>query len=107
MTSSLRIALVLGLAAAIAPGLAQAQVAQQRDGTASQGGARGNIPEVERNPGNAVGATRDGTGGNPAPTTGAAQGGSPRPPAAATEPSQDRTNMDRGRSSSGGAAPTR
>jgi hypothetical protein len=106
MTSSLRIALILGLAAVIAPGLGHAQVAQQRDGAASQGGARGNIPEVERNPGNAVGATSDGTGGNPAPT-GGAQGGSPRPPAAATEPSQDRTNMERGRSSSGGAAPTR
>ncbi len=106
MTTSLRVALAIGLAAALSPGLAAAQVAQQRDGVQSQGGARGNIPEVERNPGNAVGATSDGTGGNPAPS-GAAQGGSPRPPAAATEPSQDRTNLDRGRSSSGGAAPTR
>ncbi len=105
MKSSLRIALICGLAAAIAPGLATAQVTQQRDGAGSPGGARSNIPEVERNPANAVGATSDGTGGNPAPA--GAQGGSPRPPAAPTAPAQGGAAQDRGRSSSGGAAPTR
>lgn len=110
MKTSLRIALLCGLAAAIAPQAGWAQVAQERGGVSAGQGASSNIPEVERNPANAVGAAPDGRGGNPQPS--GARGGSmgsggQSPPAAATAPSQGGGADQRGRSGSGGSAPTR
>jgi hypothetical protein len=109
MKTSLRIALLCGLAAAVAPNAGWAQVVQERGGVSAGQGASSNIPEVERNPANAVGSDRDGRGGNPQPggTQGSLGTGGQRPPAAAPAPSQGGGADQRDRSASGGSAPTR